>query len=447
MTNLLIGLNIFLSVIIVFFIINKLNVNNLIEKITFLQEKVIFLENNQHLAERSLEKLNQTLQNQIAVFRSENNDNSRKLREEMSNYLKSYQDTLINRMVDISSLQKNQLETFIAHLSGFTSNTEQRMEAMIRTIEERLKDLQEENQRKLDEMRSVVDEKLHSTLERRLGESFKLVSDQLEMVHVGIGKMQSLAVGVGDLKRVLSNIKNRGIWGEIQLGNILSEVLAPEQYACNVATRRGSNDRVEFAVKLPGKGLESENVWLPIDAKFPQEDYLRLVESLDRGETKEAEDAAKQLESRIKLEAKTIRTKYLDPPLTTDFAIMFLPTESLYAEVVRRPGLIEFIQREYRVNIAGPTTMAALLNSLAVGFRTLAIEKHSSEVWKLLGSIKTEFSRFGDMLDKTRKKLEEASNTIDNAAKKTRTIERKLNGVQDMPISKSNVILELADKD
>jgi len=442
MTNLLIGLNLILSIIMFLLIINKLSSRNLAEKIAFLQEKVMLLENNQHLMEKSLEKLNQTLQDQITVFRSENNDNSRKLREEMNHYLKSYQDTLVNRMVDISSLQKNQLETFIAHLSSFTASAEQRMDAMIRTIEERLKDLQQENSHKLDEMRSIVDEKLHSTLERRLGESFKLVSDQLEMVHVGLGKMQSLAVGVGDLKKVLSNIKNRGIWGEIQLGNILSEILTPQQYACNVATRRGSNDRVEFAVKLPGKGDESESVWLPIDAKFPQEDYLRLVDALDRGETKEAEEAAKQLENRIKAEARDIRTKYLDPPLTTDFAIMFLPTESLYAEVVRRPGLIEFIQREYRVNIAGPTTMAALLNSLAVGFRTLAIEKHSSQVWKLLGSIKTEFSRFGDLLDKTRKKLEEASTTIDNAAKKTRTIERKLNGVQEVPDSESSALLE-----
>jgi DNA recombination protein RmuC len=313
---------------------------------------------------------------------------------------------------------------------------------MRHTIEERLQSLQIDNSKKLDEMRLLVDEKLHATLEQRLGESFKLVSEQLETVHQGLGEMKSLAVGVGDLKKVLSNVKNRGIWGEIQLGNILEDFLAPEQYACNVATHRGSNERVEYAIKMPGRGRNEEVVWLPIDAKFPQEDYLRLWEAQEKGDTQLAEEVGKQLENTIKREAKNIKDKYLDPPHTTDFAVMFLPTEGLYAEVVKRDGLINCLQKDFRVNVAGPSTMAALINSLALGFRTLAIEKHSSEIWRILGEVKTEFNRFGIMLDKTRKKLTEASNTIDTAARKSRTIERKLRGVQEIPIHESAEVLD-----
>jgi len=310
------------------------------------------------------------------------------------------------------------------------------MENMRRTIEERIRHLQEDNAKKLDQMRVTVDEKLQSTLEKRLGESFRIVSERLEMVYRGLGEMKTLAASVGDLKNVLTKVKPRGVWGEIQLGILLEQVLAPEQYEQNVATKTRSADKVEFAIRLPGRsGDRDDIVWLPIDAKFPQEDYQRLVEAQDRADPDMAEDAARRLEAVIRSEGKTIREKYIDPPGTTDFAIMYLPTEGLYAEVIRRAGLCDVLQREYRIVVAGPTTLAALLNSLQMGFRTLAIEQRSSEVWKLLGAVKTEFGRFGDLLDKTHKKLQEASNTIESASKKSRTIEKKLKKVQELPAS------------
>jgi DNA recombination protein RmuC len=308
---------------------------------------------------------------------------------------------------------------------------------MRETVERQLKSLQEDNAKKLDEMRATVDEKLHATLEQRLGESFKIVSDRLELVHKGLGEMQSLASGVGDLRKVLTNVKTRGTWGEIQLGNLLDQILAVDQYAKNVATKQGSNDRVEFAIRLPGNSLNDQPVWLPIDAKFPQEDYQRLVEASEQANPRLVEEASKMLEGRIKNEAKTIREKYLDPPRTTDFGIMFLPTEGLYAEVTRRPGMIELLQREYRVTIMGPNTLAAFLNSLQMGFRTLAIERRSSEVWALLGAVKSEFGRFGDILAKTQKKLQEASNTIEDASRRSRAIEQKLSDVQQLPAQES----------
>jgi DNA recombination protein RmuC len=300
--------------------------------------------------------------------------------------------------------------------------------------------LQEENGSKLDQMRQVVDEKLQTTLEKRLGESFKMVSERLEQVHQGLGEMQSLASNVGDLKKVLTNVKTRCTWGEVQLESLLQQVLTPEQYAKNVATKKGSEDRVEFAIRLPGR--EDGNggqVWLPVDAKFPQEDYQRLVEAFEQGNVSLAEDASKSLENRIKLEAKNIRDKYLDPPYTTDFGLMFLPTEGLYAEVARRPGLMDILQRDYRIIVSGPNTFAALLNSLQMGFKTLAIEKRSSEVWGLLGVVKNEFGKFATLLEKTQKKIQEAGNTIEDAAKKTRTIERKLRGVESAPGAQSGL--------
>ncbi|MGE5544503.1 MAG: DNA recombination protein RmuC, partial [Bacillota bacterium] len=281
-----------------------------------------------------------------------------------------------------------------------------------------------------------------STLEVRLGESFKLVSDRLELVNKGLGEMQALASGVGDLKKVLTNVKSRGIWGEIQLGNILDQVLTKDQYDTNIATKKGSSARVEYAIRLPGQGDEGDVVWLPIDAKFPQEDYLRLVEASEKGDHAAADEAAKQLEYRIRYEAREIYDKYLDPPHTTDFAIMFLPTEGLYAEVARRQGLIEEIQRTCRVNITGPNTMAAFLNSLSMGFRTLAIQKRSSEVWTLLRAVKTEFGKFGEALDKTQKKLQEASNSIEKAARNSRKIEKKLKGVEILSPSQAEEVLE-----
>jgi DNA recombination protein RmuC len=296
-------------------------------------------------------------------------------------------------------------------------------------------------------MRATVDEKLQSTLETRLGQSFQLVSERLEAVQRGLGEMQALAAGVGDLKRVLTNVKTRGTFGEVQLGALLEQILVAEQYAANVATVPGSADRVEYAIRLPGTE-EGSPVWLPIDAKYPIEDYQRLLDFQDAADAEGALIAGKALELRVREEAKRIHTKYVAPPHTTDFAILFLPTEGLYAEVIRRPGLSDQLQREYRVTIAGPTTLTALLNSLQMGFRTLAIEKRSSEVWQVLGAVKNEFSKFGTVLEKTRKQLDTVRNSIDNAGTRTRAIERKLRGVESLTGDQSQALLELpADLD
>ncbi|MFZ5626847.1 MAG: DNA recombination protein RmuC [Bacillota bacterium] len=307
-------------------------------------------------------------------------------------------------------------------------------------VEGRLRLLQEDNHRQLEKIRQTVDEQLHATLERRLGQSFQLVSERLEQVQKGLGEMQALAAGVGDLKRVLTNVKTRGIWGEVQLAQVLEQLLTREQYAENIVTKAGSTERVEFAIRLPGRERDNEFIWLPIDAKFPLEDYQRLLEAQERGEVALAQEAGKQLELRLKAEAKAIRDKYLDPPRTTDFALLYLPVEGLYAEVLRRPGLYDCLLREYRVVITGPTTLAALLNSLQLGFRTLAIEKRSAEVWQLLGAVKTEFGKFGDLLEKTQKKLQEASNSIETAARKSRTIERKLKDVEAIPVEETEFL-------
>jgi len=387
------------------------------------------LENNQ----LRLEKI---LSDEFSRSRETLTQNERQARTEISQSLKNLSDSLLSRIEGVAGLQKNQLDLVVKQLENVTQTNEQRLERMRVTVEEKLRFLQEENVKKLDEMRATVDEKLHSTLEKRLGESFKLVSDRLELVHRGLGEMQSLAAGVSDLKKVLTNVKTRGMMGEIQLGNLLEQLLTPEQYAVNIATKKGSNDRVEFAIRLPGRdGRDGTQIWLPLDAKFPLEDYRRLIEAYERANAVEAEEAGRLLEIRIKEEARDIRDKYLDPPYTTDFGIMFLPIEGLYAEVLRRPGLCDLLQREFRVVISGPTTLAALLNSLQMGFRTLAIEKRSSEVWQLLGAVKAEFGKFGDILDKTQKKLQEASNSIESAAKKSRFIETKLKNVQVLPSS------------
>jgi len=279
-----------------------------------------------------------------------------------------------------------------------------------------------------------VDEKLQGTLDKRLGESFKQVSDRLEQVHRGLGEMQTLATGVGDLKRVLSNVKTRGNWGEMQLGNLLEQILTPDQYGRNVKTKPTGNQTVEFAIRLPGpEENDNEGVWLPIDAKFPKEDYERLVDAAERGDATGVEQAAKELDSRVRSEAREIRDKYLAPPHTTDFGLLYLPTEGLYAEVLRRPGLVDSLQREQRVVVVGPTTLAALLNSLQMGFRTLAIQKRSSEVWRVLGAVKTQFGKFGDLLDKVKEKLDETGNTIEDAVHRTRQIEKKLRKVEALP--------------
>ncbi|MCF8242424.1 MAG: DNA recombination protein RmuC [Melioribacteraceae bacterium] len=401
------------------------------------------------------EKFEKIIRDEFSRNREEITRNSKDQREELSNSLKLFSDQLFSRMSEVSKMQKDQLGNFKDQLGSFeermnklTQTLEQKSDKLQDKVSEHLNKMVDNNEKKLEEMRRTVDEKLHETLEKRLGESFKLVSERLELVHKGLGEMQSLANGVGDLKKVLTNVKTRGTWGEIQLENLLEQVLTLDQYEKNVATKPGSNARVEFAIKLPGRNNEKDEVvWMPIDSKFPLEDYQRMVEAQDTANVAALEEASKALENRIKSEAKTISEKYLAPPNTTDFAFLFLPIEGLYAEVLRRPGLFDFVQREYRVTIVGPTTFLAVLNSLQMGFRTLAIEKRSSEVWKLLGAVKTEFGKFGDLLDKTHKKLQEATNSIDTASRKSRTIERKLRDVQELPSTDTLNLLMSEDED
>jgi DNA recombination protein RmuC len=324
-------------------------------------------------------------------------------------------------------------------------------ESLVKTLGElreavdgRLREIRESNEKKLDQMRETVDEKLQSTLEKRIGESFKQVSDQLEKVYRGLGEMRNLADGVGDLKRVLSNVKTRGTFGEIQLGAILEQIMTPEQYETNVVTKKGSGERVEFAIRLPGPDEDPEAcIWLPIDAKFPQEDYLRLVDAAERGDTEGVHTATQALARAAKSSAREIHDKYIDPPNTTDFAIMFMPTEGLYAEILRQPGLSEQLQRDCRVVVAGPTTLSAVLSSLRMGFRTLAIEKRSSEVWRVLSAVKTEFGKFGGVLRKLKRQLAAAANTIDETSKRTRVMTRKLRDVEALPEAETEQLLEL----
>jgi DNA recombination protein RmuC len=388
------------------------------------------LESHLQALENAQEKMEKRLREELA-----------RNREELGGNMHAFNKNVIAIIGEMSTQQKNLLDSFSRQLSGLTQMNEQKLDKIRTVVEEKLTLLQEDNSKKLEQMRLTVDEKLHATLEKRLGDSFKLVSERLELVHKGLGEMQNLASGVGDLKKVLTNVKTRGTLGEIQLETLLEQILTPEQFTKNVATKKGASERVEFAVKLPAKDDDMRHVWLPIDSKFPLEDYQRLLEAQEAGDGQIAGEALKQLETRIKLEAKSIREKYIEPPNTTDFAVMFLPIEGLYAEVLRRPGLWDTLQREYRVVVTGPTTLAALLNSLQMGFRTLAIQKRSSEVWQLLGAVKTEFGKFGDILDKTQKKLREASSTIETAARKTRTIERKLRTVQELPSGEAGELL------
>ena len=328
-------------------------------------------------------------------------------------------------------------------LKSFSDSVEQKMAAVRQLVDEKLKQIQEDNTRQLDRMRETVDEKLQSTLEKRLGESFKQVSERLEQVHQGLGDMRTLAAGVGDLKKVLTNIKTRGTWGEVQLGALLEEILAPEQYAKNVRIHENSNDIVEFAIKLPGQGeQDGDHVLIPVDAKFPVEDYQRLLDAQENADAAAAEEAAKLLETIIKKEAKDIFNKYISPPVTTDFGIMFLPSESLYAEVIRRTALVQLLQREYHIQISGPSTFAAYLNSLQMGFRSLAIQKRSGEVWKVLGEVKTEFGKYGDLLDAVHKKLVNATDSMDDVRKRSRAIQRKLRTVQELPGSSAEILLD-----
>src|SRR5690554_2264321 len=383
------------------------------------------------------DQLNRTdtlLREELARNRDEFSNNSRHLREEMSNAFKSFQENQITRMSELLSNQKSQMSDFSERLEKVGRITEERLERMRSTIEVQIKSLQDENSKKLDEMRNVVDEKLQTTLEKRLGESFKQVSERLEQVHQGLGDMKNLATGVGDLKKVLSNVKTRGIMGEYQLENLLEQLFSPEQYDREVKLYEGSSQRVDFAIKLPGKDNINECIYLPVDAKFPMEDYYQLQVAYELGDVALIEEKRKALAQRVKLFARDIGEKYIHPPETTDFAIMFLASEGIYAEILCKTNLFEQILRDYRVVVSGPTTLAAFLNSLQMGFRTLAIQKRSSEVWQLLGSVKREFGKFGDILKKAQKNLNVAGKDLETLiGRRTRAIERRLRDVQELP--------------
>ena len=385
-------------------------------------------------------------------------DNGRINRQELGTTFATFQQTLTlqsaeairtqNAQIDafgqqLALLQKTLSDTLVMQLQSVSESNARRMGEVRETLEKQLAQLQATNSAKLDEMRKTVDEKLQTTLEARLGESFKQVADRLEQVHKGLGEMQTLAQGVGDLKHLLTNVKTRGIFGEAQLSALLEQVFTVDQYAAQVATQPGSKNTVDFAIKLPGRSGTGEPVWLPIDAKFPNEDYERLLDAQQRADAQGAEAAGKALENRIRLEAKSMSEKYIAPPHTTDFAILFLPTEGLYAEVLRRPGLMECLSRDYRITLAGPTTLLAMLNSLQMGFRTLALEKRSSEVWQVLGAVKTEFGKFGDVLAKIKSNAETRLNTVSNAEQRSRVMGKALRNVEALPELDSARLLPL----
>ena len=380
------------------------------------------------------ERLERELRSELANARAEATGNAKSARDELASALAQFTRTLQNQLTTSASIQNDRLATL-------TQSNEQRMEAVRSTVESRLELLRTDNAQKLDQMRNTVDEKLHETLELRLGERFKMVSDRLEQVHKGLGEMQSLATGVGDLKRVLTNVKSRGGWGEVQLGALLDEMLAPGQYAKNVATVPGRREIVEYAIRFPGHSDDGTPCWLPIDSKFPLEDYRRLQEAIDRADVGMVEQSRKALEDFFKFEARKIREKYIEPPHTLDFAILFIPTESVYAEAVSRPGLVETLQRDHRVMLAGPMSLGAMLNSLQLGFRTLAIEKSSTEVWRVLGAVKTEFGKFGELLAKAKQKLDAVGSTLDDASRKSTTIARKLRDVEILPQPEADRLL------
>ena len=400
----------------------------------------------QEAQEKGLERLERELREELARGRREDAEEAFRDREERAQSATLLGQAVTTQVGQFGNLQAERLEAFARELNRFSLGLDERFERLKMSVEGRLTAIQADNASKLEEMRRTVDEKLHATLEQRLGESFKLVSERLEQVHRGLGEMQSLAAGVGDLKRVLSNVKTRGTWGEVQLSALLEQLLTVDQFAANVATRPGSSERVDFAIRLPGKG-DGAVVWLPIDAKFPIEDYQRLMDAQEKGEPALVEEASRAIEARLKTEARSIRDKYVAPPHTTDFALLYLPTEGLYAEALRRPGLADTLQREWRVSLAGPTTLAALLNSLQMGFRTLAIEQRSAEVWAVLGAVKTEFGKFGEALAHTKKKLDEASNSISKAETRTRQLSRKLKEVEALPVERAEQLIGIAEFD
>ncbi len=399
------------------------------------------------------ERLERELRREVA-------DSSRGARQELTHSLASFQESLVkqgaeatrtqNAQIDafgqqLALMQKSLGDTLAQQLQALSESNARRIAEVRGTLESQLALLQQTNAAKLDDMRRTVDEKLQSTLETRLSESFRQVAERLEQVHHGLGQMQNLAQGVGDLQRVLTNVKTRGMFGEVQLEALLEQVLTPEQYGKQVETRPGSRQRVDFAVRFPGRTDDGQPVWLPIDAKFPREDYERLLDAHDRADAAGVDSASRALEARIRTEAKSIGEAYLCPPHTTDFAILFLPVESLYAEVLRRPGLMDVLQREYRVTLAGPTTLLAMLNSLHMGFRTLALERQASEVWKVLGAVKTEFERYGDWVARIKDQVQKAADTLDKADTRTRQMRRALKGVEALPEGEAQALLPAAD--
>jgi len=409
-----------------------------------IENLILHIEQRVGDIDKSVDKLEKAFRDEISRNREESRKGEKEARIELNLQIQRLSDAILGRMSEIANFQKNQLDTYSntieKSLKSFENQFSKSVNEFNNLQKEKFNDLSQKQgellkstEDKLEKMRETVDEKLQSTLEKRLGESFKLVSERLEVVHKGLGEMQTLAMGVGDLKKVLSNVKTRGTLGEIQLGRILDQILTKEQYDINVVTKKGSRDNVEFAIRLPGKDKTSDVVYLPVDSKFPLDVYHNLVDSYDTGDQSLIEEGYKKLETAIKKSAKDIRDKYIDPPYTTDFAIMFLPIEGLYAEVVKRTNLVEILQREYKINITGPTTLAALLNSLQMGFRTLAIEKRSSEVWNVLGAVKTEFGKFEEVLKATQKKLNQASTDLDKlVGTRTKQINKKLMSVESL---------------
>ena len=396
--------------------------------------------------EQKLISVEKALREEFTVNREESRKNEQSKRTEIGSSIEKLSVTILSNMIELSNLQKNQFDTYSRTmertLDAFNYNLRSSIDDLTKLQNEKFVELTKSTEENLEKMRVTVDEKLQSTLERRLSESFKVVSERLEQVHKGLGEMQSLAAGVGDLKKVLSNTKTRGVLGEVQLERILEQFLSPEQYEKNVITKKGSRETVEFAIKLPGKDYDNKTVYLPLDAKFPLEVYNKLLDAYDLQNQAQIDVASKNLERFIKKSAKDIRDKYIDPPNTTDFGLMFLPTEGIYAEVLKNQSLVEFVQREYNINITGPTTLVALLNSLQMGFRSLAIEKHSSEVWKILGAVKTEFSKFETVLNSAQNKLNQASSEIDKlVGTRTRQINRKLKNVDKLSFDDTGLYL------
>lgn len=393
-------------------------------------------------SQRALEKVRSTLDVRVKELQEENSKRLVEARKDAVESFKAINETLSKALGELAKRQQSHTEGMTKQVKELASSNQIVLEGIRTTLDARVKELQQGNEQKLEQMRRTVDEKLHNTLEKRLGESFKLVSDRLESVHKGLGEMQALATGVGDLKRVLTNVKARGTWAEVQLGVLLEQILAAGQYERNVCVKSDSSERVEYAIRLPGsKDDPTLQVWLPIDSKFPQEDYVRLQEAAERADADAVQAATDALTRSIRNSAKTIHDKYINPPTTTDFAIMFLATEGLYAEVLRQPALIEELQHTYRVVIAGPTTVTALLNSLRVGFQTLAIEKRASEVWRVLAAVKTEFGKFGSVLDKVKRQLNTASRTIEQTGVRSRALERHLRSVEQLPDAEASELL------